>query len=342
MEQGNAGDRFVEALADLLTRVGLNGTRLKWRWRNWRSSRAEAADQRDNRLRSVTGKFKMCPACRSLVPGGDSACAECGASLTAVRAPGAARFLANSLPATRSLVAILVTVNVAVYILMGLAGGFAQPRGGGISSLFSLFGFDVFTLARFGSGYYTWIFVYGEYWRLFTPLFIHAGLIHLFFNCYVLMQVGRLIEDEFGSQRTWVVYLASGLCGGFASNLIQPLITRSDIPYIGASGAVFGLIGLAMVYGWRRGGPQGNAIMRSMMTWTIYILLFGFLVGADNSAHIGGLLGGAACGLVLQGGPMKPQVAAVWRVAAVVGIGACLWAFFMAAIHGPEVIARMR
>jgi rhomboid protease GluP len=342
VEQGNPGDRFVEAVADLLTRLGLNGTRLKWRWRNWRTSRTEAAAQRDNRLRSVTGKFKMCSDCRSLVPGGDSACPECGASLTAVRGPGAARFLVNSLPATRSLTAILVTVNVAVYILMGLSAGFATPQGGGISGLFSLFGFDSYTLARFGWGYGPWVIYAGEGWRLFTPIFLHAGLIHLFFNCYVLMQVGKLLEDEFGSPRTWVVYIVSGVCGGLASNFLRPLIMGRDVPYVGASGAVFGLIGLAMIYGWRQGGPHGNAIKRSMLTWTIYVLLFGFVMGADNFAHIGGLLGGVGFGLVINGGPMKASVAALWRAAGVLAIGVCLWAFFMAAIHGPEAIARMR
>ena len=342
MEQGDGADRFVEALAEFFNRRGLNGTRLLWRWRNWRTARAEAAAQRSNRMRSVTGKFKMCPECRSLVPGGESACPECGASLSAVKAPGAVRFLANSLPATRSLTAILVTVNVAIYILMGLSAGFAQPRGGGIGGLFSLFGFDGFTLARFGWGYGPWVIYAGEYWRLITPIFLHAGLIHLFFNCYVLMQVGRLIEDEFGSPRAWVVYIVSGVCGGLASNFVRPLITGSNVPYVGASGAVFGLIGLAMVYGWRQGGPHGNAIKRSMLIWTAYVLVIGMFVGADNFAHIGGLLGGAAFGMVLKGGPMKASVAAMWRTAGMVAIGVCLWAFFMAAIHGPDAIARMQ
>ncbi|MCZ6649495.1 MAG: rhomboid family intramembrane serine protease [Acidobacteria bacterium] len=342
LEQGSPLDRFVERVATLCNQFGLNGTRLLWRWRNWRSTQAEARAQRVNRLRAATGKFKMCPSCRSLVPAGQGTCSSCGVSLASVRAPGAARYIANAMPLSRSVTAMVVTANVAVYVLMGLAAGFAQPKGGGMSGLFSLLGFDSFTLARFGWGYGPWVIYAGEYWRLFTPLFIHAGLIHLFFNCYVLMQVGRLIEEEFGGTRTWVIYLLSGVSGGLASNFVRPLLGMGHVPYVGASGAVFGLIGLAMITGWRRGGPAGHAIKRSMITWTIYVLLFGFVMGADNFAHIGGLAGGVVAGLVVDGRATNPRAAALWKAAAWAGVAICFWAFFMAAVHGPEAIPRMQ
>lgn len=341
LEQGSPLDRFVERVATLCNQFGLNGTRLLWRWRNWRTTQTEAQAQRANRLRGATGKFKMCPSCRSLVPAGQGTCPSCSISLASVSAPGAARYLANAIPLSRSVTALLVSANVAVYVLMGFAAGFSKPRGGGISGLFSLMSFDSSTLARFGWGYGPWVYYAGEIWRLFTPLFLHAGLIHLFFNCYVLVQVGRLIEDEFGSSRTWVIYLLSGVSGGLASNFVRPLLGLGNVPYVGASGAVFGLIGLAMITGWRRGGPAGNAIKRSMISWTMYVLLFGFMVGADNFAHIGGLAGGVVCGLVVNGGALNPRAAALWKAAALAGVGICLWAFFMAAVHGPEAIARM-
>ncbi len=75
-----------------------------------------------------------------------------------------------------------------------------------------------------------------------------------------------------------------------------------------------------------------------MMTWTLYILLFGFLVGADNFAHIGGLLCGAAFGLVVEGGPGRQAGMAAWRGAAWTGAAACLWAFFMAATRGADIL----
>lgn len=336
LEQESPLDRFVERVATLCNQFGLNGTRLLWRWRNWRTSQAEARARRSNRLRAATGKFKMCPSCRSLVPAGQGACPSCGVSLASVRAPGVARYIANALPLTRSVTAMVVTANVAVYVLMGFAGGFAQPRGGGLSGLFSLLGFDSYTLARFGWGYGPWVSQGGEYWRLFTPIFLHGGLIHLFFNCYVVMQVGRLIEEEFGGHRTWVIYLLSGVSGGLASNFVRPLLGMGNVPYVGASGAVFGLIGLAMITGWRRGGPAGHAIKRSMITWTIYVILFGFVMGADNFAHIGGLAGGLVAGLLMGGRTMNPRTAAIWKAAAWAGVAICFWAFFMAAGHGQE------
>ena len=190
LAQGNPLDRFVEQVAALCNQFGLNGTRLLWRWRKWRSARAEARAQRVNRLRAATGKFKMCPSCRSLVPGGQRVCPGCGVSLASVRAPGAARFLANAMPLNRSVTAMVVTANVAVYILMGLAAGFAEPKAGGMSGLFSLLGFDSFTLARFGWGYGPWVVYAGEIWRLFTPLFLHAG-----HGCYIVVRHRLSIGD---------------------------------------------------------------------------------------------------------------------------------------------------
>jgi len=336
---GSFLDRVVEGVADLLNRLGFNGTRLQWRWRNYRSARAEEAAQRQVEFRSVKARHKMCPHCRSLIPGGNLACPECGEPVAHVRGGGPGRLMEWLFPGATPVTAALITVNIAVYLIMGLTSGFQIPEGGGMGSLFRLLGFDGPTLVRFGMGARPWVVYNGEIWRLFTPLFIHAGLIHLLFNCYVLLQVGKLMEEEYGGTKMWVIYLIAGLCGGLASNFLRYLVFGRDVPYVGASGAIFGLIGLAMVHGWRRGGTYGNHLKRSMLTWTIYVFVFGLFMGADNFAHMGGLLGGAAMGLVVgEGQSREPLAVLAWRGAAWLGALVCFWAFAMAAIHGADIL----
>jgi rhomboid protease GluP len=332
-------DRMVEALADLLKGIGMNGTRLRGRWQNFRAARREAAARHEVNLRAVTGRHKMCPACRSLIPTGVAACPDCGAGVGHVAGPGPGRLLAQIFPTDTPVTGALLTVILAVFALMAATWGFSMPRSGGLGAIFGLLGFDGITLRRFGMGAGPWVLGLGEYWRLITPLFLHAGIVHLLFNCYVLLQIGRLLEEEFGGDRMWMVFLISGLCGGVASNFLRTLLTGRADPYVGASGAIFGLIGLAMIYGWRRGGAYGDNLRRGMITWTLYVLLFGFVVGADNFAHVGGLLGGAAMGFVV---PAKTARVAttdpLWRLAAWLGVGVCLWAFIMMALHGADYL----
>ncbi len=110
---------------------------------------------------------------------------------------------------------------------------------------------------------------------------------------------------------------------------------------MGASGAVFSLVGLAIAHGWRRGGAYGAQLQRGMLRWAIYILLFGFVMGADNFAHVGGLVAGGLLGLLLPAG--RPgHDAPLWRAAAVAGISIVVWAFVMAGLHGGEALARFR
>jgi len=342
LEQKTFLDKLVNSLGDLMNRVGLNGTRLRWRWQNYRASSAESAAERDVHFRTVTAKHKMCPSCRSLIPSGSVSCPECGITVAHVRGPGLGRLTEWLMPGVAPVTATLVTVNLFVFGIMGAVAGFSAPSGGGFGALFSFMGFNTATLARFGLGYGPWV-IYGEVWRMFTPLFIHAGILHILFNCFVLLQIGKLIEDEYGSTKTWVIYLVAGLCGGIASNFIRPiLLFGRNVPYVGASGAIFGLIGLAMVLGWRRGGPYGNQLRRSMVQWTIYVLIFGLVVGADNFAHVGGLVVGGLLGLVVPTGPSQTASGVfIWRAAAWLGALVCVWAFVMAGLYGPESLSRV-
>ncbi|MBV6396954.1 MAG: hypothetical protein HFACDABA_02558 [Anaerolineales bacterium] len=131
----------------------------------------------------------------------------------------------------------------------------------------------------------------GELWRLFTPMFLHVGIVHLGFNMYFLYSFGVGLEQRFGHARFLLLYLL----GGFAGNALSFLIT--PVPAVGSSTSVFGLVAAEgiFLYQHRRlfGAETKNAINNIVMTIVINLAI-GFSSGGyiDNWGHIGGLLGG--------------------------------------------------
>jgi membrane associated rhomboid family serine protease len=133
----------------------------------------------------------------------------------------------------------------------------------------------------------------GEWWRLFTGGFLHAGLLHVGMNMFVLYRIGPMIESLLGRARYLALYVAALLAGTFGVLLVSPLT-----PTLGASGAIFGLLGAAAAYQLSR----GINIMRSGLGNLIIINIVITFVGASFisvGGHIGGLVGGAACGYLM-------------------------------------------
>jgi membrane associated rhomboid family serine protease len=157
----------------------------------------------------------------------------------------------------------------------------------------------------------------GDVWRLVTSGFIHAGLIHLLFNMYILYALGTMLEPAIGRLRFGVIYFVSLLAGSFGALLLQP-----NGFTVGASGAIFGLAGAAVVILRSR----GVAIMESGLAFFIGInLLLTFTIsGISIGGHLGGLIGGALAALVLyEAVPrLRLPVAAAYAVAAGVGAAA--------------------
>ncbi len=129
----------------------------------------------------------------------------------------------------------------------------------------------------------------GQYYRLITGTFIHANIFHLFFNCYALAILGSQLESFLGKPKYLIVYLFSALIGSLFS------VTFTGNYYsIGASGAIFGLMGSLVYFGYHYRVYLGNVVKSQIIPLILMNLGIGFLVpGIDNSAHIGGLLGGA-------------------------------------------------
>ena len=160
----------------------------------------------------------------------------------------------------------------------------------------------------------------GEWWRLVTSGFLHANLLHVGFNCLVLYQLGQLLEPALGRLRFGIVYFAAMLTGSFGVLLLSP-----DRLTVGASGAVFGLMGAAIAVFRSRGinpfdtGLGGAVMINLLITFT--------LPGISIGGHVGGLVGGVVAGWILTDfGPKQlkdPNIALAMVIAlGVVAAGA--------------------
>jgi TPR repeat protein/membrane associated rhomboid family serine protease len=187
---------------------------------------------------------------------------------------------------TQSIVTpVLVVANIAWFVIIASqGGGWLIPQPGVIIHWGSNFG--PLTLS-------------GEWWRLFTCMFVHFGLVHLAFNMWVLWSIGRMIERMFGSLHYALLYVFAGLCGSLASLWWHP-----DVNSAGASGAIFGLLGglLAFILNPASGVPPTIVASqrRSGILFIAYNLIGGFTSnGVDNAAHLGGLVSGFLIGWML-------------------------------------------
>ncbi|HEV3229464.1 MAG TPA: rhomboid family intramembrane serine protease [Solirubrobacteraceae bacterium] len=162
-----------------------------------------------------------------------------------------------------------------------------------------------------------------EYWRLITAGFLHANLLHIGFNMYLLYVLGLILEPAIGSLRFGALYFASLVAGSFGALLVTPYGNT-----IGASGAVFGLMGAAVV----EARARGISVVQNQIGFLIVInLVFSFTVsGISIGGHIGGLVGGALAALAFQLGERfrSPML----------GLGACA-ALAIAALAGSLAVA---
>lgn len=128
----------------------------------------------------------------------------------------------------------------------------------------------------------------GQYWRFITPLFLHGGIIHLGFNSYFLYMIGPQVERPFGRLRFLSIYLLAGLGASLASFML------TSNPSVGASGALFGVIGALIPYLYRNRGILANSRPQIMSIIQVIgiNLLIGLTPGIDNWAHVGGLITG--------------------------------------------------
>jgi rhomboid protease GluP len=141
-------------------------------------------------------------------------------------------------------------------------------------------------------------------WRFITAIFLHASLIHIGFNMWVLYDIGPMVEDLYGSPRFLWLFVVTGAVGYVASSFFGYMS-------IGASGALLGLIGALLAVTFKHKQSATAQAMRSQLVrWLIYIFILGFLPGLniDNAAHAGGLISGFLMGWVMMDRPPADSV----------------------------------
>ena len=197
-------------------------------------------------------------------------------------------FFRRSPLAGHSLVQILIYVNLALFTLMVLHGTILGLQ------MKAIFGPPTQLLLHWGGQYWPLVLQQDQWWRCITYAFTHGGLIHIAFNMLVLYQVGPLLESELGWPRFFTLYTLCGLVATIAGYFWHPMT-----PVVGASGAIFGMIGFSVSYYHRRGGAAAIQQRNFMFQWAVMAFFFGLMVGADNAAHLGGLVTGAAFGWLI-------------------------------------------
>ena len=205
---------------------------------------------------------------------------------------------------------MLIVINIAMYLLMTVAGGSTNLN----------------ILIEFGAKDNALIAA-GQFWRLFTPMFLHIGFQHIVLNMVTLYFLGMQIEYLFGPWRFLVIYLVSGICGNIASFAFTPAISA------GASTALFGLFGAYLMLGESfRNDPYIRTIAKQFLVLVVLNLLSDLTGSIDLWGHLGGLMGGFLLGYIV-GAPQIGKVETHKRWLALVGLVLLFAAIFVRGIH---------
>lgn len=163
----------------------------------------------------------------------------------------------------------------------------------------------------------------GELWRLVSCVFLHGDGLHMLLNGLALVALGRLCESLYGPARFLWLFLLAGICGASFSWL------GGNTTSVGASGGIFGLMGAAMIFGWRYRSrlpePMSRFLRRSLLPWVVLNLAIGLVIPfIDNLGHVGGLIGGTLAAMVIGNrvvpGEESPRAVRAAMAAAALGL----------------------
>ena len=276
----------------------------------------------------------MCRSCGAIVGAGQTQCGVCGAS-TAVQpntTPGqpqpdkeTIRFARTVLNRPYKFTIVLLVLNLFVFMLMWSSSGLS------LRDLEQ--GFPEPVLIAYGAQLnYLINAPNNQWWRIITPMFVHIDLLHLGMNMFSLLIIGPFVEKLYGSAKFVVFWVACGLAGSIATYLtLRPSLAHGtlgtfifkavDAPAAGASGALFGLVGVLFVFGikYRHELPEGfKRVFGTGLLPIIFINLFIGFVGRSfigNAAHLGGLFAGAALALIVdyRRPGVRTGITTMWR-----------------------------
>jgi rhomboid protease GluP len=297
------------------------------------------------------GRPNVCRSCGAIVGAGQSSCAVCGAPLTTAkgRAPRVSydretlRFARAVLGRPYSFTIVFLIANLFIFLLMWQSSGI---------SFKSLWVFPDDVLFAYGAKLNAAINQQHQWWRFVTPMFVHIGLPHLLVNMYSLWMVGPYVEKLYGSAKFVVFWIVTGVAGVVASYLtvVKPGTPWSGLRFIfktqdglsaGASGALFGLVGVLFVFGIKFRNELPEGFKRAFGTGLLPVIMINLIIGylgrglIDNAAHLGGLVAGAALALVVdyhRPGD-RSKITTIWNVLQVAVMALVAVSFFKLAQH---------
>lgn len=175
---------------------------------------------------------------------------------------------------------ILMALNILVYLVSAIKGK-------------NLFEIDIYTLVDMGAKVNILIDD-GQVWRFLTAAFLHGGLIHIIFNMMALNAIGMQVEKIYGWKKYLLIYFSSAIGGSILSYIFSPKSIS-----VGASGAVFGLLGAMLVFGFMKKDVIGKSFMFNIIQVIVLNIVIGLTVpNIDNWGHIGGLILGGITSLI--------------------------------------------
>ncbi len=242
----------------------------------------------------------LCPSCGRLISTKAKECIHCGWKNSTFFAANS--YLQSLLNALGGMVPVLSAICIALYVIALLLdiSAIAQPRG--LFGLLAPSGEALFRLGMTGA----FAMTQGHWWTLVTAIYLHGGILHIFFNLIWLRNLGYITEELFGRSRAFTIFTISGIIGYLVSNLLGVTAT------IGASGSIFGLLGALIYYGRRRGGAFGAQVYRQVGVWALMAFAFGFMFpNVNNFAHAGGFAGGYLTAMLI--GFQEIQIEQRWH-----------------------------
>lgn len=274
-----------------------------------------------------TSAVRMCPHCRALIDRDASVCPLCGERTGPIRARGSTSTpgrVLGVIPVPTTASSVVVVACLALYAISWYmtqnsesAQLYGAPPMGGVNTE---------VLVRLGAKA-PYIFA-GQWWRLVTAIFLHAGLLHIGMNMWCLVDLGPEVESLFGTTKFTVFFLVTGVAGFLLSLWWTPFGVS-----VGASGAIMGLIGILIGASFHH-GHLGKEYRSQLWKWVIYIAIFGIFFAVDNAAHFGGLASGLLLGyLVPEGEPATRPSENLWNGLAMLSVLIIAGSFVMMAMQ---------
>lgn len=296
-------------------------------WFHWQRLKKVFASSLDVQEGAPSSTVRMCPHCRALIDRNARVCPLCGEATGPTRARGTSSTpgrIMGVIPIPTTATSVMVVANLALYSISWYmtqnteaAQLYGAPALGGISSE---------VLLRLGAK--SPYILAGQWWRLVTAIFLHAGLLHIGMNMWCLVDLGPEVESLFSTTKFTVLYMVTGVAGFVLSLWWSPFGLS-----VGASGAIMGLIGILIGASFHH-GHLGKEYRSQLWRWVIYIAIFGIFFAVDNAAHIGGFVTGLALGyFVPEGEPATRPGENLWNTLAVLSVLIIAGSFVMMALQ---------